>query len=400
MNHDPALRTALLGFAILVFAMGVGRFAFTPLLPLMEAEGLITIGGGGVLASVHFVGYAAGAMLAGFLRTSPRATLTLSLSLIGLSTAAMGITSSAEAWAIWLIARFVAGVGSAVVLVIVSTHLVRALASHGRSNLQGLIFAGVGAGTALVGFATLGFLALDLSSSVGWLLFGIATIAAAGLAWWQAPAPTSAPVPVPMHAPTPDLPTAPVKASDKQTWRIIVPYGAMGAGYILPATYLPVMAQQAAASPLVYAWGWPVFGMAAALSTLFAARLNKTFTNRQIWITCQVITAAGLVLPALWPGLLSVVVGGICVGGTFMVITMLGMKEAHRLAGNGQSQRLVAAMTAAFALGQIIAPVLGGWAYDATQSFTAPLLLASAALVVSLAPMVSFSAGRNPAFRH
>src|SRR3546814_7441571 len=46
----------------------------------------------------------------------------------------------------------------------------------------------------------------------------------------------------------------------------------------------------------------------------------------------------------------------VCVGGTFMVITMLGMQEAQA-AGGRQAKKLIAAVTAAFAAGQLIGPM-------------------------------------------
>ena len=70
-----------------------------------------------------------------------------------------------------------------------------------------------------------------------------------------------------------------------------------------------------------------------------------------------------------------------------MVITMSGLKEANRLAGTADPRTLVAAITAAFAIGQIIGPLLAGWAYDASGSFSAPLLVASLLLTISLVPM-------------
>jgi len=370
-------RTALVGFAILVFSMGIGRFAFTPLLPVMQAEGLLSIVSGGTLASVHFIGYAMGAVLAGFLPNYPKASLFASFALIGVSTLAMGVTDS---YAAWLVARWLAGVCSALVLVLVSTHLVRSLADAGRADLQGVVFAGVGGGTAIVGFAMLGFMANGSSSGLGWQAFGFATLIALPVIYVLSG--------TQVYNQGFTGPRA-VPAGRAGSWRIVLPYGAMGAGYIIPATYLPFMAQQSVPSPLVFGWSWPVFGLAAAISTLLAARLHKTYSNRQVWIGSQVIMALGLALPALWSGLGAIVIGGICVGGTFMVITMAGMKEAHRVAGPDRAHRLIAAITGAFALGQIIGPLIAGWAYAATGSFTYPLLLGSAVLLVTLTPMLA-----------
>jgi len=73
-----------------------------------------------------------------------------------------------------------------------------------------------------------------------------------------------------------------------------------------------------------------------------------------------------------------------CVGGTFMVITMAGMQQARRLAG-AAAPRLMAAMTTAFALGQLAGPIIVAMAASdramgvaGPSVFAAPLLLAGA----------------------
>lgn len=68
-HRSPAFRVVLVGFRSLALAMGVGRFAFTPILPMMRADGLLSITDGGYLASVHFLGYWLGAVSAA--RSSP-----------------------------------------------------------------------------------------------------------------------------------------------------------------------------------------------------------------------------------------------------------------------------------------------------------------------------------------
>jgi MFS family permease len=368
-------RTALIGFVILVFSMGVGRFAFTPLMPLMRAEDLLGVGNSGILASTHFIGYAMGSVLAGRLTSFPGATLALSLCVIGWATVAMGLTDTLS---IWLFARWIAGFCSALVLVIVSTHLVRRLSEAGRPDLQGWVFAGVGGGIVVVGLATLMIMAADWPSEWGWLGFGVATLIATAMVLASKDC---------RGFTTFQGPGTEVNSRSAPAWRLLLPYGAMGAGYVIPATFLPLMAQQVVSSPLVFGWSWPIFGLAAAASTLISARLHAVYSNRRIWVTSQLIMAAGLIPPAVWPNITSVAISGICVGGTFMVITMAGIREAHRVSGAG-AQRQVGAMTAAFALGQIMGPVCAGWTYDATGGFAYPLLLASAVLVVTLGSMI------------
>jgi hypothetical protein len=64
--------------------------------------------------------------------------------------------------------------------------------------------------------------------------------------------------------------------------------------------------------------------------------------------------ALGVVAPFVVPGLKGLLIGAIAVGGTFMLVTMAGLKEGRRAGG----PRLMARMTAAFAAGQIAGPAL------------------------------------------
>lgn len=375
-----AWKIAINGFAVLAVAMGIGRFAFTPILPMMRDEGLISVSDGGLMASVHFAGYLMGALFAGQVRHWPSISLYGSLILISLATLVMGVTNSFVAWTV---ARWIAGFCSAIVLVTVSTHLIKRLAEIQRSELQGYVFAGVGGGILIAGFISLWFLKVSTPSTTGWMIFGITSLAAVAFIFAQ--------IGTSVFKGTISDQAAPV-ASAPLEWRLIIPYGAMGAGYIIPATYLPIMASDEIASPILYGLGWPIFGLAAALSTLMAVRFQKRFLDRQIWIASQVAMASGLAIPALVPGIGAVIFGGVLVGGTFMVITMVGMKEAHRLAGTLNPQRLIAALTAAFAFGQMMGPAISGLAYGVSGNFSLPLLLGSALLIVSLIPILRFEA--------
>ena len=71
----------------------------------------------------------------------------------------------------------------------------------------------------------------------------------------------------------------------------------------------------------------------------------------------------------------------VCVGGTFMVVTMAGVQEARRRSSN--STTLVSAMTAAFALGQLAGPALVGLGASAESALTTVSLLAAAVLLIS-----------------
>src|SRR5882672_1302106 len=113
----PATAAAFAGLAALAVAMGIGRFAFTPILPMMQDDAGVSIAGGGWLASANYAGYLAGALSAIRLRLSLVAAIRTGLLAISLATLAMGLH---HGFAYWLVLRALAGVGSAWVLVFVS----------------------------------------------------------------------------------------------------------------------------------------------------------------------------------------------------------------------------------------------------------------------------------------
>jgi predicted MFS family arabinose efflux permease len=354
-----ARTVALAGLAALAIAMGIGRFAFTPILPMMQDDAGLSIADAGWLASVNYAGYLAGALTAIRLPLSSAAAIRVGLVLISASTLAMGVHLG---FAYWLALRAVAGLASAWVLVFVSAW---ALEKRARG---GTLYAGVGTGIAATGAVCLALMALHAASSVAWITLGMVSFVATVLLWR-----------VFDSGPGPVQGAARAKPGSRH-WLLIVCYGAFGFGYIIPATFLPAMAKAAIADPALFGWTWPVFGVAAAASTFVAG----SFANqRNVWMVATLLMALGVVLPLMVPGLIGILVAAVLVGGTFMVITMAGMQEARRVAAEN-ARPLMAAMTSAFAFGQIVGPLLVGSRSGLAQTLVAAavvLVLSAGALV-------------------
>ena len=64
---------------------------------------------------------------------------------------------------------------------------------------------------------------------------------------------------------------------------VIVCYGLVGFGYILPATFLPVLARSLVDDPRLFGLAWPVFGLTAALSTLVAGWFMRRTSRLHVW---------------------------------------------------------------------------------------------------------------------
>jgi MFS family permease len=363
----PPRTVAAAGLAALAVGMGIGRFAFTPILPLMQAEGALTLASGGWLAAANYAGYLAGALSAPLV---PAALgVRAGLAGVALFTLAMPFVHAVGAW---IVLRTAAGVASAWVLVHVSAWTLERLALA-RPELSGVVYAGVGAGSALAGLVCLGVLELDLGADAAWIALGVSALLATVLIW-------------PLFT---DRRRGGFRAQGVR-WNgtailLASCYAAFGFGYIIPATFIPALARETLGEASVYAWAWPIFGLAAAASTVAAAPLVRRLGERAVWIAGHLVMAAGVAMPLALPGVAGIAAGALCVGATFVVITMAGLQEARRLAGAG----LLAGMTAAFAMGQIAGPAFvsllahaGGRLEHA--SLAASLVLAVSALVLLL----------------
>jgi len=353
--------------AALAVPMGVGRFAFTPILPMMQVDAGLSLADGAWLASANYLGTLLGAVAAMVLRVPIPPAVRAGLVTIGLATLAMGVERRVPAW---IVLRFVAGLATGWVLPFASGWALERLAPLGRPLLNATVFAGFGVGIASAGLVCVTLMRVQGSSTQAWLGLGALSLAATAVVW-----PLFGGREVSSRA-------SRAEACGRRHWdadavRLVACYGAFGFGYIVPATFLPVMARQAIDDPSVFGWAWPVFGVTAAASTFAAADLSRSLGNRRLWSLGHLVMALGVVLPVMWPGIASIMLSALLVGGTFTVITMAGFQEGREVAG----VRMIAALASAFAVGQIGGPVVVRYAARADGGFSEALVIACAVLV-------------------
>ena len=348
--HPASLSVAAgcaIAFIALAVAMGIGRFAFTPLLPLMVRDGSLAQSAGAWLAASNYLGYLVGALTVSRLGLSLAALMRVSLIGIAVVTAAMGVL---DGLAEWIALRFLAGVLSAWTLVATSAWALQRLAQAGRADLSGLVYAGVGIGITVAGLFCLGAAQPGVAADQLWLELG--ALAALSVAI------PSLVLGRPSGASARSTGTATADTSGPCTGLVIC-YGLLGFGYILPATFLPVLAREVVDDPQLFGLAWPIFGIAAALSTIVAARLLARANRLRVWATSHLLMATGVLLPSLWLAPETIAISALLVGSTFMVVTMIGMQEA-RARAPGNPTTLLGRMTAAFAIGQLAGPVVSG----------------------------------------
>jgi predicted MFS family arabinose efflux permease len=198
---------------------------------------------------------------------------------------------------------------------------------------------------------------------------GVCAVAVGAVAWL-----------IPDRAgPTPG-PAPRARGIDRRLAAFVAAYGLFGFGYIITATFLVAIVRDGgygrAFEPVV----WLVVGLTAAPSVAFWTWIARRVGIARAFALACLAEAAGVAASVLETPA-AVLLGAALLGGTFMGLTALGLIGARRLS-TGDPRSALAIMTAAFGLGQIVAPAFAGLVHDATGSFVLPSLTAVAALLI------------------
>jgi predicted MFS family arabinose efflux permease len=359
------------GLIALAAAVGVGRFVYTPILPLMVEDLGMTKTMAGALASANFAGYLIGAVVAtnSAMRGSRRRWLIAALSVSAATTGAMGWVESTAAF---FVLRFLGGFASAFVLIFSSALVLDRLNAVGRPRLAVGHFAGVGSGIAASALLVSMLVAAGGDWRSLWLASGLLSLLCLAI----------------VHALIPDrteaqTPSRSGPAPRSSALRMLVfAYGLFGFGYVITATFIVAIVRASedlrSSEPVV----WLLVGLAAVPSVAFWGFVANRMGNAKAIALACALEAAGVAASVVWSAVPGIVASALLLGSTFMGITALGLIEARRLSQD-EPRRTLAVMTASFGLGQILGPAFAGFVHDLTGSFFVPSLGAASALLVA-----------------
>ncbi|MDQ0338018.1 putative MFS family arabinose efflux permease [Caldalkalibacillus uzonensis] len=383
-NKAPPLLILAGGMAALMIAMGIGRFAYTAILPPMQSGTGLTDDMAGYLASSNYLGYLLGALAAGLLAGRRQTFFYLLFLLVNIATTiAMGMTSH---YGLWLFIRFLSGLTSGIVFVIASSLVLDFLTQNQRLSWSGLFYSGVGMGIVLSGLLVpvldlyfgwqgawigLGVLALALSSLTVTALRGTVSAKREG---------TGRQLQTPAKHPTKII----------LPW-LIAAYGCEGAGYIVSGTFLVALVQSMPELSSFSALIWVFVGIAAIPSCYIWAFLATKWGNLNTVQLAFFTQMIGVALPVYVPTFFGILSGACLFGATFMGITTLAISEARRLAPS-QSGKVIGIMTGVYGIGQMIAPAVAGILISHNGHYDSALLLAA---MILLCGMVVLGVGQR-----
>ena len=378
------LAVALAGLLSLAVAVGIGRFAFTPLLPLMLQGGTVDLAGASWLATANYLGYWIGAVACALQpalwrrwgRAPLAHTAVVRSGLVATVLLTLGMALPLPAlWPLW---RGLAGIVSALVFIYVASWCLTRLAAAGAPALAGLIFVGPGLGIAASGLVASVMVSYGVHASTGWAVFAALAAGLTAVAWPQLRGTVAAPAAAQTGDTPPPRGTVPILA---------LAYGLAGFGYIISATFLPVIARQMLPGSIWLDLFWPLFGLGVAGGALLTLRVPAHWDRRYLLMACYAMQASGILLGVWLPSLAGFAVGSLLLGLPFTALTLFAVQEVRRLRPHDASA-LLGLLTAVFGLGQIAGPLLVAalLAHSATPAlgFARSLELAATALLAGM----------------
>jgi MFS family permease len=361
-------RTIILarGAATLLVAMGLGRFAFTALLPAMQTATGFTDADAGLMASLNLAGYLAGVFLAG---RAP-ATLRPLLFHIGLAVAVVCIAGMGLTLGLWFwdLLRLAAGISSGLLFVLGTAFVYERGAATGPTGAA-LHFAGVGTGIALTGL-TAQFVP---DWRAAWIFLGVVAVA---LAWPAAGVPSDGP-----RRGSTATPAAPRMRWTPVFSLLVVAYALEGLGYIVTGTFLVAILRRLPETAHLASFAWVLAGLAAIPSPLVWTRIAHRFGAWVSLTVAYVVQAIGI-FAALTGSPGAALFSAVSYGFTFIGITGVSIALAARLQP-GATARATALITIGYGIGQVIGPWAAGLVATGSSGFALPLIGAGTVVTAS-----------------
>lgn len=366
-------QVALSGICALVLCIGLARFAYTPLLPLMQAQAGLGDAAAGALAACNYAGYMTGALLAAWI-DAPRWRHRLyswGLPLALFSAAAMAVS---QHWWWWALLRFAGGLSGAAAMLLGTGLVMNWLIAAGRRPELGVHFMGLGLGIALSALGVMLLSRLGLNWAAHWWGLSLLALPLLWPAWaWRPPVPAT---PVQVRAAASALPGR---------WMLLMSamYFCAGWGFVISATFTVAIVER---QPLLVGqgpWAWLLVGLAASPAVFLWDRVARRLGEIRALLLAFALQIGSVLLPALSGSLFAALAGALLYGATFIGIVSLTLALVGRRSPANPGKAM-ARLTLSYGLAQISAPALTGWMVQSSGSFRSALLLTALVLLFGM----------------
>lgn len=340
------------GAALLLVVHALGRFFYTPLLPYLIGDGQLDPQQGASVATWNYLGYLLGALLA--IRWHRidhiRWLLPLSLTVHVLTSL---LQTQVDHTAVIAASRCLNGIANGVVFVQAPALILEWLVRRNRASLSGLVYLGVGLGL-LVSSALVTFTEDWLSGASRWWPAALLSIP---LAWWGTARLLGLDVPVRAeHGEHPY--SRPTALLDHASVPLFLSYAGAGLGYILPMTFLPLLASiQLPKAHWLVDGAWLLVALATLPGPFIWNHVGAKFGDLPAIRANFGVQLIGVLAAVIWPGPVGIVLCAVLVGGTFLGTVLLTQRIGRALHPH-QGPRLSAALVALYGFTQMAGPWL------------------------------------------
>jgi predicted MFS family arabinose efflux permease len=381
-------RLASAGLSANLVGIGLARFAYTPLIPVLIDAAWFTPAEAAYLGALNLIGYLAGALAARPLggRWPAAHVLRAMMTLATVAFLACALNLGFPWFGFW---RFDAGVAGGVIMALAAPTVLPYADPARRGLTSGVLFAGVGVGVAASG--TLVPLLLGWGLVATWCGLGALSALLTAAAWRNWPrrgaptAPPAAAASAPRAAPA--------------TRALLVEYGLNAAGQVPHMVFLVDFIVRGLERDLATgAQVWVLYGLGAMLGPLLTGRAADRIgfaTMLRAACVIQIAAIALLFVSTATPALAvsSLLVGGLTPG---LVPVVFGrVQELTRDAAT--TQRVWSGATTAFALGQALGAAVCAELFARTGSHLPLFGFGIGALVIALALDVVWGRRAAPA---
>jgi predicted MFS family arabinose efflux permease len=381
-------RATFAGLSANLIGIGLGRFAYTPLLPALIAAGWLSAGQAAYVGAANLVGYLAGALIARQLAARyPVATVLRVMMLLGTASFfACGFPLSFWWFFVW---RAAAGIAGAVLMVLAAPAGLPLVPAGRRGVASGLMFTGIGLGVIVSG--TLVPLLLRGGLTLAWAAVGAVGLILTVASWRGWPAETA-----------PAEPDSPAAAPRRPAVRLALPLIGFMLAYALDAwgivPHMVFLADYVARGLGqgfdAGAHAWVLFGIGSLIGPTVSGYLGDRIGFGAGLRLAFVLQASAVAYIALGDPSVAVAVSSIVIGALAPGIAPLALGRAHELIDDTAGRQAVWRLaTICYAIGQAIAGYAYSFLLAQGVAYATIFLIAAGALVVALAVDVALSMG-------
>jgi len=381
-NSIDRLKVLCAGLFSLILMLGVARFAYTPLLPIMQAQTGMSDAVGGWLATFNYIGYMCGALVAASVSSLVVKDYCYRAGIIVALVTTVGMAITDNVW-VWSIMRFFAGLSSAAGLLIGSGLIMNWLIRNQYRSELGLHFGGVGLGIAFCAIAV-HFMDPYFDWREQWWLLAAVGVLLAIPAWCWLPRPDPAPV----DTGAGHMRDSPPGARFMRL--MLAAYFCAGYGYVISATFIVTIVEREPGLAGKGDLAFLVVGIAAAPASILWDLAARRWGDLKTLIAAYAIQVVGIILPVLSHTLEAALISAVLYGFTFVGIVSLVLTLAGRFYPS-KPAKLMGKMTLAYGVAQIIAPALTGNIAEITGSYDIGLWLASGFMLLGVVILVLLS---------